>query len=56
METFARAVALGEQPLTDGSSGLRVLAILEAAETSVRSGGAFVPLDLEHTPTDPSAL
>lgn len=53
MDTFARAVVHGERPLTDGYSGLRVLAILEAAEASVRSGGAFVPLDPRTEPTCP---
>lgn len=56
LETFARAVVHGERPLTDGNSGLRVLAILEAAEASVRSGGMFLPLDLGHEPTCASAL
>lgn len=51
MDTFARAVVHGERPLTDGYSGLRVLAILEAAEASVQSGGAFVPLDLRSEAT-----
>jgi predicted dehydrogenase len=51
LDTFARAVIHGERPLTDGCSGLRVLAILEAAEASVRSGGAFVPLELRSEPT-----
>lgn len=46
-EEFARSIHTGEAPLTDGRSGLRVLATLEAARQSMAAGGAFVPLDLD---------
>jgi predicted dehydrogenase len=47
MEEFGRAIRAGDAPLTDGYSGLRVLATLEAAQASIAAGGAFVPLDLD---------
>jgi predicted dehydrogenase len=47
MEEFARAIRTGDRPLTDGYSGLRVLATLEAARQSMAADGAFVPLDLD---------
>jgi predicted dehydrogenase len=52
MEEFARAIRAGDRPLTDGYSGLRVLATLEAAQESMAAGGAFVPLDLDSLTTD----
>jgi predicted dehydrogenase len=48
MEEFARAIRSGDRPLTDGYSGLRVLATLEAAQQSMAADGAFVPLDLDN--------
>lgn len=48
MEEFARAIRAGDRPFTDGYSGLRVLATLEAAQESMASGGAFVALDLDN--------
>ncbi len=44
---FADAIATARAPLTDGRSGLRVLALLEAATESLYSGGSFVPVYLE---------
>lgn len=41
---FIECVATGATPLTDGSSGLRVVRLLEAAERSLKQGGA--PIDL----------
>lgn len=41
---FAASVAEGRRPLTDGWSGIRVLAILEAASASLQQGGAFMPI------------
>jgi predicted dehydrogenase len=52
MEEFARAIRTGGRPLTDGYSGLRVLATLEAARESMAAGGAFVPLDLDSLGSD----
>jgi predicted dehydrogenase len=46
IEAFAAAVVHGKPVPTDGPSGLRVLAVLEAARVSMHEGGAFVPLDL----------
>lgn len=45
MAEFAAAITENRPPLTDGRSGLRVLALLEAASASLRSGGAAVPVE-----------
>jgi predicted dehydrogenase len=42
MTEFAAAIHEGRAPLTDGRSGLRVMAMLEAAGSSLRSGGTRV--------------
>jgi predicted dehydrogenase len=42
MAEFAGSIAEGRRPLTDGRSGLRVLALLEAASESLSRGGTFV--------------
>ena len=42
MSEFAAAITEGRPPLTDGRSGLRVLALLEAASSSLRARGAAV--------------
>ncbi len=39
---FATSIREGRSPATDGSSGLRVLSVLEAAATSLRARGAQV--------------
>ena len=44
MAEFAAAITEQRPPLTDGRSGLRVLAMLEAASESLRAGGVAVPL------------
>jgi predicted dehydrogenase len=41
---FADAISEGRAPLTDGRSGLRVLALLEAASLSLAKDGATVPV------------
>jgi predicted dehydrogenase len=46
MTEFAAAVLEGRAPLTDGRSGLRVMAMLEAASTSLRTDGARVPVEV----------
>lgn len=38
-KAFLRAIETRKQPLTDGQSGLEVLAVLEAAQSSLASGG-----------------
>jgi predicted dehydrogenase len=45
MAEFAAAITEGRPALTDGRSGLRVLAMLEAASCSLREGGRAVPVD-----------
>lgn len=45
MTEFAASIAEGRAPLTDGRSGLRVLALLEAASQSLAGGGSFVPVE-----------
>jgi predicted dehydrogenase len=47
MSEFAASIIQSRAPLTDGRSGLRVLALLEAATESLYSGGSFVPVYLE---------
>jgi predicted dehydrogenase len=44
MAEFAAAITENRPPLTDGRSGLRVLALLEAASESLRGDGAAVPV------------
>jgi predicted dehydrogenase len=44
LEDFSDAIRTGGTPLTDGAAGLRVLRVLEAAETSYLNGGVPVPL------------
>ncbi|MFD9700626.1 Gfo/Idh/MocA family protein [Lentzea sp. NPDC059081] len=44
MAEFAASITEKRPPLTDGRAGLRVLAVLEAASESLRSGGLFVPV------------
>lgn len=47
MAEFAGSITEGRAPLTDGRAGLRVLALLEAASESLRTGGAFVDVRQE---------
>ncbi len=44
VEEFHDAIVDGRPPLTDGEAGVRLLRMLEAATTSLSSGGGFVPL------------
>jgi predicted dehydrogenase len=44
---FLRAVGDGKPPLTDGTSGLRVLKVLQAAQRSLVTNGAPVDLPME---------
>ncbi len=44
MAEFAASITEKRPPLTDGRAGLRVLAVLEAASESLRTGGVFVPV------------
>jgi predicted dehydrogenase len=45
MTEFAAAITENRPPLTDGRSGLRVLAMLEAASESLRNRGVAVPVN-----------
>jgi predicted dehydrogenase len=49
VDEYARAIRTATPALTDGRSGLRVLAILEAATRSLAAGGTMIPLDEEPT-------
>jgi predicted dehydrogenase len=42
---FARAIRTKVAPMTDGHSGVRMLRVLEAVETSRVNGGVLVPLE-----------
>lgn len=46
MEHFVGCVASGATPLTDGSNGRRVVAVLEAAQRSLTEGGAAQDVQL----------
>lgn len=50
VDEFASSITGGRAPLTDGNAGLRVLAVLEAARTSLRARGALVDVDLASAP------
>ncbi len=45
---FVDCIRTGATPATDGLNGLRVVAVLEAAQKSLRNGGAAVPLTETH--------
>ena len=49
VDEYARAITTGEPALTDGRSGLRVLAILQAATRSLARGGTMISIDEGHT-------
>lgn len=44
MAEFHCAITEGTRPLTDGWTGVQVLAVLEAASASLKQGGAFLPV------------
>ena len=46
-EAFLEAVRTGRTPISDARFGLEVVASLQAAETSLRSGGSEVEIDLD---------
>jgi predicted dehydrogenase len=46
MTEFADSILQGRRPATDGHAGLRVMAILDAAERSLARDGAFVALEV----------
>jgi predicted dehydrogenase len=45
-EHFTQCVRTGDRPLSDGLQGLVVVAVLDAADRSLRSGGARVPVEV----------
>ncbi len=47
-EHFVDCIRNNLTPATDGLNGLRVVAVLEAAQKSLRSGGASIPLGEAH--------
>lgn len=49
-EHFVHCVRSGDQPLSDGEQGLAVVAALEAADRSLRSGGIRVPVEMPLLP------
>ncbi|GAA1291444.1 Gfo/Idh/MocA family oxidoreductase [Pseudonocardia aurantiaca] len=54
MEEFAESITHRRAPLTDGRSGLKVLALLEAATASMQQGGVSMPVltDLARSPEE----
>ena len=55
MQEFADSINERRAPLTDGRSGLHVLAMLEAASASIAQGGLFMPVLAPALPTPRSA-
>jgi predicted dehydrogenase len=53
VQHFAQCVQSGVRPITDGEFGLQIVRVLEAAQASLRSGGARVRLAAEapHLPS-----
>ncbi len=49
VDEYARAITTKTPALTDGRSGLRVLAILQAATRSLAEGGTMIDIDEGHT-------
>jgi predicted dehydrogenase len=47
IKEFTQCIKTGSKPLTDDTSGLRVIKILEAADESMRRKGAPVEIDME---------
>jgi hypothetical protein len=47
MAEFSASISEKRAPLTDGRSGLRVLATLEAASESLANGGSFVAVQAQ---------
>lgn len=47
-EHFLKCVRTGENPISDGYSGLRVVSILEAANSSLRKGGSQETINTEN--------
>jgi predicted dehydrogenase len=45
-EHFLECITTGRRPLTDGYEGLRVVRVLEAADSSLRNGGTTFPVDV----------
>ena len=44
---FAGAIMEGRAPLTDGSAGVRMLSVLEAASRSAAEGGIRIPIEIQ---------
>jgi predicted dehydrogenase len=55
LRAFVRAVRTGGPTLTPGEDGARVMEVLEAAQASMRQGGAFVPVRRRRMPRRPTA-
>ena len=44
IDHFVDCIVTGERPRTDGVNGMRVVEVIEAAQRSLRAGGAPVPV------------
>ena len=53
-EHFLDCVRTGRRPLTDGRQGLEVVAVLEAADRSLKDGGSRVPVEIPEMPAAPA--
>jgi predicted dehydrogenase len=47
MSEFAAAIMERRAPLTDGSAGVRMLSVLEAASRSAAGGGIRIPIEIQ---------
>jgi predicted dehydrogenase len=54
-EHFIECVRTGSRPLSDGQQGLAVVAVLEAAQRSLRNGGVRVPVEMPLLPAGDQA-
>ena len=52
MSEFAGAIVEHRAPLTDGSAGVRMLSVLEAASRSATGGGIRVPIEIHPDQAD----
>jgi predicted dehydrogenase len=44
-QEFLSAIETGRRPLTDAEAGLRVVRLLEAAQSSINQGGALINIE-----------
>jgi len=50
VEHFCGCITTGNRPICDGAAGLRIVRLLEAADSSMQAGGSAVPVSTERVP------